>query len=125
MTTRADLSALLGRVQAATGPDEALAADLCRLLISRPDYDQIAWLPKLAFGDGVEALGAAVALVEQMLPGVEWKISSGVPAMVAPPSNHFQPWATVGRRSGVAPIASLAVLAALLSALIAQEANRG
>ncbi len=118
-----DISSLLSRVRAASGPDEDIGRDLAKYFMNRKDHPTIAILCKLATSGGVEAVGAAVALVERALPdantvGVE-KSPKGATAYVARNYVNSGHWMT----EVDAATPPLAILAALLSALEQKESD--
>lgn len=121
----ATLKTLLARVEAATNIDEQLAADIVALWFNEP------WYP-LAYGlgirltDDVAAIGAALVLVEKVLPGQGsvpsfaqlqrfpnyWK-ATVLSAVRLPVPYRWQ--------HGKGQNGALAILAALLRAFIAQQ----
>jgi hypothetical protein len=125
----ADLSALLSRIEAATGPDRALTRDLCLAFIKHDDYPTIATLIDGALGPiEICQIGAAIALVEWMLPEWKWaaiKTAKGIFDIEIDP--HFVGSGPTFRARSCTP--ALALLAALLRALIAkgeeESARRG
>jgi hypothetical protein len=139
----ADLAELLERVRAATGPDEMLAADICVHLQYggggsegasnvRTDPD---WEGELLFEIGTEdcvnpipkltaSIDAALGLVERVLPGCSWRIQRNLDGrdwaeLYRRKGEFFDVWSEGGFQATPA----LAILAALLSALIAQKAE--
>ena len=138
-----DLHSLLTRVEAATGPDRELDADIDVAMFG----GETVWLtanytmeqypasrrPNSAFVGGIAnehvplvtaSLDAALALVGEMLPGSEFEMGS-----TSPPEGEGQFWAVVWARQKskrISQIATantlpLAVLSALLRALIAKQ----
>ena len=148
---RAELMVLAERCEAASGPDRELDAEMCALLayrsLGRPTPEWVEKWPKpwgfkpsgrvyLQHTDGSEAvywdadpltasLDAALALLEEKLSQHEWAVSSTRKGVVAeivdkfwsadpltpPPNGSF----------GEAAIPALALCAALLRAVAAQE----
>lgn len=123
------LQNLLERVKAADEADvQALVRDFCKAFIDRDDYPDLAYLIVDALSDTRVAVGAALALVERLLPG--WTAQclfaeSGNTVLLYKPTVPF----TDAPRgdSGVLslPTPALAILVALLQALIAQSNPEG
>lgn len=138
-----DISSLLSRVRAASGPDNDLDIDIGVALAGwrrgrvtldpfsfteNPDGDIIYGENTFWIADGgiqplsfTESIDAAVALVERVLPGCDWKISTlrhrkGFGADLYPSAAD-----AVARAD--AATAPLAILAALLSALEQKEST--
>jgi len=129
-----DLAELLERVKAATGPDEALGEDIWVAVVpgatrrnimaewpgerpiwefSDPERNTIArFTPRITM-----SIDAALALTERVLPGWTWMMENST-------EKSFVLWKPKAIRATVNEFAvtlPLAILAALLSALIAQE----
>ena len=131
-----DLTELLERVKAATGPDRELDGDVWLAVISGatrrnvmaawPDEDVI-WeyhdperntmfrdnmIPRLS-----ASIDAAVAIVERKMPGWVWQVRKSGYVELHHPTHHLKD------EIGTAKTPPLSILAALLSALIAQGAS--
>lgn len=78
-----DLTSLLERVRAASGPDRNLGRDLANAFRAREDYWDLVTLFDFATSESIDAIGAAVALVEVMLPGWHAEIGCGNAGRVA------------------------------------------
>ena len=120
---RADLQALLERVEKAEGPDRELddAIDKWKLdtLLTRDTSARFA----LICPPYTASIDAAVALVEKMLPGWKWCVQREIH-----PDNWFFAYVFIVNEGtsfadhrGMAHGPALALIAALLRALIAQE----
>lgn len=122
------LSDLLERVRGATGPSRELDADLYRALgyevrqsgdgfwtWSQSGGSDLRILPKFT-----ASLDAALALVERVLPGWEWSVGSDQGCAIA---TVWTPHAGVDDLDVGGPTPALAILAALLSALLAQASE--
>ena len=111
-----DLTELLERVKAATGPDRELDGNIYNAL--KPDYAAWAamernttfffWRDVFPYTGSIDA---ALALVERKLPGWEWQVRRTGYAELHHPTHHLKD--EIGR----AATPALAILAALLSAL--------
>ena len=115
MVDLATLTALRERVIAAKGPDQKLdSAIWLKTSHQCKDHGIDGWTKYTA------SIDAALALVGRMLPGHGWSVGSDF-------ARQGQPFATIGydeedrRGSAFAHTPPLAILAALLSALIAME----
>lgn len=144
----ADLAELLERVTAATGPDRELDAALLRAFGFQRTAGNIANSGSWKHGDGswlsasrepvTASLDAALALVERVLPTIplpepygpwEWRVhgpnrnDAGMcrAALMWPQTEAGAHVKLVGPAYGKTP--ALAILAAMLSALIAQPAS--
>lgn len=133
-----ELTELLARIEAATGPDREIDLDLA--LIHKPHLPREYWLDdeleRLEFGSHrryTNSVDACIALIAEALPGWSWQIrvcTSGdgeVRYTNARVWSHFNPrddesptyWANASDETPV-----LALLAAILKALIAQETDQ-
>lgn len=120
------LAEMLERVEKATGPDRELDG---RIWCEIRGYPFIVWdgagvaykNPDLRHEDAdripkvTASADAALALVEREFPGAFWSLTN------IDPDSGFD--ATVGPHHGDGASPALAILAALLSALIAKEAS--
>lgn len=103
---------------------DALERDLCFAFMDRDDYPSIAALIGYALGNGVEAVGAALALVENVLPGH----AAAVGNMAF--ETRGTPWCCIWTPDGFpqyhgeGPTPPLAILAALLRASLPAEGGR-
>lgn len=116
-----ELSALIERLEKASGPDDALNREVCIAAGVVPRIEA----PFNAAGEGVEvyppvmwSIDAALAFVERVLPGVHWQIAFD-------PEQRF--WVGVGqpgeREDGYSHYAPLAILIASLKALQEREGD--
>lgn len=140
MTDLATLRDLLERVKAATGPDRELDAaiynaapekvgdkDFCAFRLPMDEWGdrfddgwRIGWegrqypekLPRLT-----ASIDAALALVERVLTGHIWDVTSTGQCWIEPDLGRPDHW------NGTAATPPLAILAATLAALIEQEAS--
>lgn len=144
---RETLEGLLARVRAATGPDETLDADLYLGLGIYTRHNRLAeWpdqAPMWAYHDSIRnltaahhpmvrpltaSLDAAVALVERVLPDL-YRVTRFDPRLVSGMAFHCAlqrlhlpgTGAAQWTAEAYAPTEPLAILAALLSALLAQH----
>lgn len=119
--TAEPLQSLLSRVKEAKPGDRVLVRDLSKALAeSVGDLTAITVLVSLALGNSLATLGAAVALAERVLPGMRWKIASESDNPDEDIEGAY--WARMlGPRLHFANTPALALLAAILSALIAKE----
>ncbi len=127
---RADLQALLERVEKAEGPDEEVDMQLC--LLAYPEIMAVSekrddgfWYHKQWGRMSVPAnytasIDAAVALVEKMLPGWTGHLDFGGSQACAYAIRPLTEGPLVEHRA-FATTPALALIAALLRALIAQE----
>jgi hypothetical protein len=121
-----DLERLIERVEKATGPDEALDADILSALGWHcrhgngpwQDPDGVVW--RCFLNDKVpvtSSLDAVVALIEREMQWADWDVSRTVtdegPRFVAEVGGETQVWHR--------PTAPIALLAAFLRARLAQE----
>lgn len=108
-----DLSTLLERVRAASGPSRELDMELC-VSINKS-------LPLLNFTGSIDA---AVALCERVLPGWAWSIDAayGKPPEAMAHVCPYEPDSEGNKRVsfGYAATPALALVAAILSTLIAK-----
>lgn len=122
MTTLQDL---LTRVEAATGPDRPLDADIHRMVHGIGERGVVLWTDVAPY---VESVDAALALVDRLLPGCVYQMGtmqSGIEGgwaqiWLADSTEGGDCFSTDSKRFAL----PLAILAALLKALIAQEATR-
>ncbi len=70
MTDPEQLSALVRRVEGATGPDFTIDRDILMIVDSLEDWD---WSSPPKYSS---SLDAAVSFVERALPGTEWEVST-------------------------------------------------
>jgi hypothetical protein len=129
---RETLIALRERVVAATGPDRELDIQISRALGVEADwhgeldslgYNHIRGFCALGMQPLTASIDAALALVERVLPGcwVEGALHPSRPSAIEVHSATV--YDALGSETGNTP--PLAILAALLSALIAKETARG
>lgn len=137
-----DLTALLERVRAATGSDRRLDIDIGRLDTSglhrnyRKDLPTDKILDALIYSEECDppiivcpkytaSIDAALALVERVLPDREWVVrcdaEQGAFANLTQGKPYTHEWVSDRAYAATAP---LAILAALLTALIAQAGDR-
>jgi len=128
-----NLQDLLERVTAAAGPDRELDCRLFADLLMRPDgYAVVGFSPGtvayveapvttvryLAAPHYTSSLDSALALVERLLPGWEWRVERQSADLWIHLPKHCQKLACA---KGATP--ALALLAALLRALLAQQSD--
>lgn len=115
MTDPDALRELLGRVEAATGPDRQMDYDLYARLLGKPPSGKVQLPPQYT-----SSIDAALALVERCLPGALWTVQhlgeGDFAAHVGSPDFN-----AVMCGSEVLKTPALAVLSALLSALQSKE----
>lgn len=122
-----ELSALIERLEKASGPDDALNREVCIAAGVVPRIEA----PFNAAGEGVEvyppvmwSIDAALAFVERVLPGSYWRVARHEPQLARlPGSGPF--WASVGapgeQEGAWGNTAPLAILIASLKALQERE----
>lgn len=98
---------LIEHVESGEGADRALENALCQAFIHDAAYPKIAYHLSIA----LYSLDAVVSLIEQILPGADWKMHAGAG------SAH----ATIGQQSSYARTPSRALLAATLRAIKEQS----
>ena len=131
-TTKADgLSELLERVEKATGPDREMDARICAAIDFREDWMKGDTTPLMWRSNGHVSMGkngpgyrtpeitasldAALALVNEKLPGCQWTVEPGlcwIRVLTANDVDEFQ---------GASACTPIAVLSALLRTLIAER----
>lgn len=132
--TTADLPSLLTRVQAATGPDRELDEAIGKWLWAKGynpwdcfNYNKDRDVHGKPFTSSIDA---ALALVEKLLPGWRYAMASVV---LGKDEHDHVPWCglagpysscTFNDHEGRATTPPLAILAALLSALIAKDKDK-
>jgi hypothetical protein len=107
-----DLQALLERVKAATGPDR----ELDRAIDDYFDPMHIGALRPVT-----ASIDAALALVERRLPRWNWIVSDRATCVLRPANGKDENRSWIQWREANARTPPLAILAALLTALIAQQ----
>jgi hypothetical protein len=130
-----DLGELLKRVEAATGKDEDLDLTLARALV--PDVVCLGFNSDtgkneaFVFWKYTASIDDALALVQRKLPGVVLEMGGPFDASKASSKACWEGWSAIiiygmaenQKAVGFRKTLPLAILAALLAALIAQEAD--
>ena len=136
MVDKSTLEALLERVESATGPDRDIDEAAHAALLPDHEFGQLADAPEgvgcmmYRWPDGhqssalriTSSIDAALALVERLLPGCIWSLEADACWIRVPTEDDVAEFQ--GNKSGMAgKWTPIAIVAALLKALIAQEAT--